>query len=425
VSITKRFVVGNMVSQGIVVLLLAALLLVPSSACKIFVFAFDDLRFTSRSIDAFSRRAAKDMRDSGGVATEFQNGQEYYIHQALLRSPLRTDDPDEADFIFVANYATYQWSSCPKGVSPEKCQTEEGQATADAIKIVRESPLWKRRGGTDFVFVLGHPYTYAQFYHQIKNSLCLVVDMDKSPLLKNYQIIPYVVTPHVFPAGARLGRETLLYFNGYRSSSPTRSNLLNAYKGIADKDVKVVDKDRANNLLPHSEYVGQLQRSIFCLVVRGDTSSSRRLYEAIVAGCLPVIVSEGIELPFEKHIDYSKFAFTPSEMEVVMNAAGFVKTMRAVTQEEIERRQQAMAAVAHHFVFGETDGKGAEELILTNLCSAPRSETCDADEDDPKAKAAREAKSKKAAAAKANARAARADAARRRKEAEEQAASSE
>jgi hypothetical protein len=135
------------------------------------------------------------MRDSGGVATEFQNGMEYYIHQELLRSPFRTDNPDEADFIFVANYATYQWSSCPKGVHPAKCQTEEGQTTADAIDIIRDSPLWKRRGGSDFVFVMGHPHTYTTFRKQIKHSLCLVVDVDKSPELKNYQIIPYVPRP--------------------------------------------------------------------------------------------------------------------------------------------------------------------------------------------------------------------------------------
>jgi hypothetical protein len=222
-----------------------------------------------------------------------------------------------------------------------------------------------------------------------------------------------------------VNRNTLLYFNGYRSSSATRSNLLNAYRMIADEDVKVVDKDRGANLLPHTEYVGQLQRSVFCFIVRGDTSSSRRLFESIVAGCLPVIVSEGIELPFTKHVDYSKFSFMPSEMDVVMNPKGFVETMRAITDAEIKRRQQAMAAIAHHFIFGTGEGNGAEASILADLCTAPRRESCEADEVDDPEEAAQKAKEKKRAAKKAKSRAARAEAARRQSKEQARVSSSE
>lgn len=47
-------------------------------------------------------------------------------------------------------------------------------------------------------------------------------------------------------------------------------------------------------------------RSIFCLNPAGDTPSSARLFDAIVSGCIPVIVSDELELPFEGILDYRK-----------------------------------------------------------------------------------------------------------------------
>ena len=38
----------------------------------------------------------------------------------------------------------------------------------------------------------------------------------------------------------------------------------------------------------------------------GDTPSSARLFDAIVSGCIPVIVSDELELPFEGILDYKK-----------------------------------------------------------------------------------------------------------------------
>lgn len=47
-------------------------------------------------------------------------------------------------------------------------------------------------------------------------------------------------------------------------------------------------------------------RSVFCLSPAGDTPSSARLFDAIVSGCIPVIVSDEVELPFEGILDYRK-----------------------------------------------------------------------------------------------------------------------
>ena len=38
----------------------------------------------------------------------------------------------------------------------------------------------------------------------------------------------------------------------------------------------------------------------------GDTPSSARLFDAIVSGCIPLIISDELELPFEGILDYRK-----------------------------------------------------------------------------------------------------------------------
>ncbi|GFY83360.1 exostosin family protein [Actinidia rufa] len=47
-----------------------------------------------------------------------------------------------------------------------------------------------------------------------------------------------------------------------------------------------------------------MSKSIFCLNPAGDTPSSARLFDAVVSGCIPVIVIDEWELPFEEMLDY-------------------------------------------------------------------------------------------------------------------------
>lgn len=50
-----------------------------------------------------------------------------------------------------------------------------------------------------------------------------------------------------------------------------------------------------------------MQSSKFCLNIAGDTPSSNRLFDAIASHCVPVIISDEIELPYEDVLDYSEF----------------------------------------------------------------------------------------------------------------------
>jgi len=67
-----------------------------------------------------------------------------------------------------------------------------------------------------------------------------------------------------------------------------------------------------------TEYIGlnimslraRLMSSKLCVIVRGHDDSTRHLYHAIAAGCVPVLVNvfEGHHLPFSTIIDWSAFS---------------------------------------------------------------------------------------------------------------------
>lgn len=54
----------------------------------------------------------------------------------------------------------------------------------------------------------------------------------------------------------------------------------------------------------------------------GDTPSSARLFDAIVSGCIPVIISDELELPFEGILDYRKVCLHLCLFVALMNILG-------------------------------------------------------------------------------------------------------
>lgn len=78
-------------------------------------------------------------------------------------------------------------------------------------------------------------------------------------------------------------------------------------------------------------YDRQMRTAKFCLVLRGDTTSSKRFFSAVAAGCLPVVVSDGLRLPFAASgmVDYSAFAlFFPES--VAMTPKGLRRMLDAL-----------------------------------------------------------------------------------------------
>lgn len=90
--------------------------------------------------------------------------------------------------------------------------------------------------------------------------------------------------------------------------------------------------------------------SRFCLNIAGDTPSSNRLFDAIVSHCVPVIISDEIELPFEDVLDYSEFCVFVRASDAVRK--GFLlRLLRGVDRDEWTRMWRRLQQIAHHFEY--------------------------------------------------------------------------
>lgn len=76
-----------------------------------------------------------------------------------------------------------------------------------------------------------------------------------------------------------------------------------------------------------------MHNSKFCLNIAGDTPSSNRLFDAIASHCVPVIISDDIELPYEDVIDYTEFCIFVKKSDAIKKRF-LMNLIRSITQEE-------------------------------------------------------------------------------------------
>ncbi|BFG30302.1 hypothetical protein CerSpe_165760 [Prunus speciosa] len=98
-----------------------------------------------------------------------------------------------------------------------------------------------------------------------------------------------------------------------------------------------------------------MHTSKFCLNPAGDTPSACRLFDSIVSLCVPVIVSDSIELPFEDVIDYRKIAIFV-ESNAALKPEFLVSMLRGITTERILEYQKELNEVKRYFQYGVPNG---------------------------------------------------------------------
>uniref|UniRef100_A0A5B6YRX7 Exostosin GT47 domain-containing protein n=1 Tax=Davidia involucrata TaxID=16924 RepID=A0A5B6YRX7_DAVIN len=106
-----------------------------------------------------------------------------------------------------------------------------------------------------------------------------------------------------------------------------------------------------------------MRKSIFCLCPAGDTPSSARLFDAIVSGCIPVIVSDELELPFEGILDYRKIVQFVSSSEAVQPGR-LLTFLKSVSSAQIRAMQRNLAKYSRHFFYSNpAQPLGPEDLV--------------------------------------------------------------
>lgn len=90
--------------------------------------------------------------------------------------------------------------------------------------------------------------------------------------------------------------------------------------------------------------------SKFCLHIAGDTPSSNRLFDAIASHCVPVIISDDIELPIEDVLDYSKFAIFVYASDAVKKGY-LMKLLRGIQRKKWIEMWERLKEIAPYFEY--------------------------------------------------------------------------
>ena len=160
-----------------------------------------------------------------------------------------------------------------------------------------------------------------------------------------------------------MARNILVSAN-FNPKSFASAKILEAFRKI---DKKVLDVQVSIKLNDQEKFHETMYRREFCLHVRGDTTSSQRLFLIINANCIPIIISDNIFLPFESLIDYDLFSFKVDEAFVINDVHGFVGFLREIsTEKKIEMREKLTIA-KELFSFYSANKFNAVSLLFIDL----------------------------------------------------------
>lgn len=293
-----------------------------------------------------------------------QHSVEYWLTLDLLASSsaaglpcgaaARVADAQDADVVFVPFFASLSYNRHSKPVPPEKVSRDRA-LQEKLVRYLAARPEWKRSGGADHVIVAHHPNSLLHARSALFPAVFVLSDFGRyHPRVASLEkdlVAPYrhMAKTFVNDTAGFDDRPTLLYFRGaiYRKEGGNiRQELYNMLKD--EKDVFF----SFGSVQDHgvSKASQGMHSSKFCLNIAGDTPSSNRLFDAIVSHCVPVIISDDIELPYEDVLDYSKFSIFVRSSDAVKRGY-LMKLIRGVTKHRWTRMWKRLKEVDKHFEY--------------------------------------------------------------------------
>ena len=283
---------------------------------------------------------------------------EVSLHRFLTQSSHRTLEPMEADFFYVPAYSCcFLINNHPNNL------TKTAIFHRKLFNHIRSKyPYFNRSSGRDHVWSFTQGFGAQLFgkWRLIKNSIFLVHNgqftLDEFTPYKDLTIPPDLTgynfsTVHELPPSKRPPRKWLAHFGGTVLPMNLTDERGSHYsKGVRQyiKEHYSKDPDFCITGTRVKTYVRDMMSSTFCLCPEGWHAWNPRPYQAILLGCIPVLLSEEIELAFEEVIDYSSFMIRVKPSDI-----GNLKTiLQSVPPARVELMRRELERVWRLFTYG-------------------------------------------------------------------------
>lgn len=272
------------------------------------------------------------------------------ILDMISSSRLRTRRPEEATFFFIPVRCSYFFHRSP---SEEKGILKAKEHLTETLEIIKKTyPYWERTAGSDHVYVCAHRIGAGMGGTLLKNSVALVYSADyDSPYFVPHRDIalpPYPTHLSSFNSDGKRNdlasspRSVLAFFAGDVTSGRIRPTLYSLYG--SDHSIVIFSQD-----VSWKVRLKYLSQSKFCLIVRGEDVWSSQLVDAIMASCVPVIISDHYHLPLQGVVHWEEFSLIISESQI----SSLKDVLIRVSIAKHRSLQDKLRMVQRHFIWNE------------------------------------------------------------------------
>ncbi|KAK3280519.1 hypothetical protein CYMTET_11642 [Cymbomonas tetramitiformis] len=294
-----------------------------------------------------------------------------FLHERLLASEFRTADPEEADYFLIP-----MWGRAAVG-SPRHASRYLKEVIG---YIQRTWPYFQRSGGRDHIAVLTDDhgacdeFASRQLVKELGETIMIThwgyrqthgaltgayAEPDGGCFRRHHDIVvpPPVRIPRSLNVSFTAVRSILFFFAGAlrrKDDRVTGKDGVPLYshgvrQRVADElahlpGFKIIDGGTPN----YYELLGQ---SRFCLVPTG-AGWGIRLVEAVLFGCIPVIIQDNVTQPFEEVLSYRKFAVRLQERRI----RNLPEILGRISQEQELGMRQELACARPHFLWSSVFG---------------------------------------------------------------------
>lgn len=223
-------------------------------------------------------------------------------------------------------------------------------------------PWFRRSGGKDHIFIFPSgqgPQIFPSFQKVLKHSVFLLAEGDRS---QNYtNSFKDIIVPgfsSIRPTMIRTKhRDILALFRGSTTMSIAQHNGTKIKKKNTLRHALMDELGWRDAIVFSNEfskaYEKEIKRAKFIICPRGITPWTRRVFDGIFAGAVPVVISDDIEFPFETFLDWSKFSVKVSEKSAVQPRMLATKLQALASSREYEGKVAHLQAVQKLFDWNE------------------------------------------------------------------------
>ncbi|KAI3865950.1 hypothetical protein MKX03_036809 [Papaver bracteatum] len=304
---------------------------------------------------------------------------EVIFHNRMKQYKCLTTDSSIASAVFVPFYAGFEVA---RYLWDTDVPTRDAASLA-LLKWLTSKPEWKVLGGRDHFMVAGRiTWDFRRLTEkdedwgnklmvlpEVRNMSTLTIEA--SPWHRNDFGVPYPTYFHpssdseVFQWQSRMRRQRKRFLFSFvgaprNSTKLIRNQLID--QCLASKKCKLLDCNIGNKKScdQPSKVMKVFQNSIFCLEPPGDSPTRRSVFDAILAGCIPVFFHPGsayTQYTWFLPRDYKKYSVYIPEDQVRDGKVNIESVLQRYSRDQVRRMKEEVIKLIPRVIYADPRSK--------------------------------------------------------------------